>query len=109
LEFEQDVDVDWLSRVLATEPPDEIALASLMASGGEGGRDSGRRGQIEEVDPSLTEDLVEEIAQHADMGEEKMIAGVVLSQELLSSWARISSSGRFAKRKDRLLVPEPRR
>jgi hypothetical protein len=33
---------------------------------------------------------VEEIAQHTDMGEEKMIAGVVLSQELLSSRTRIS-------------------
>jgi hypothetical protein len=66
-----------------------------VASGGEGRRNSRGRGKIEEAHPSLAEDLLEEITEHPDMRKEQMIAGVVLSQELLSSRISIPASCGF--------------
>src|SRR6185436_17477288 len=81
LEFQQDVDIDWFSSVLAPELPDDVAFAVLVLGGDKRGVDLLAGREVDPLHPLLSDDLPQEILDHAPMREEETVAEIVLAQD----------------------------
>jgi len=82
LKLDQQVDVEPLP--LPLDPPDHVAFAALEIMADVAGRELLQGRKVEILHPLLGDETLEEVSDHLGMGEQQLVAVVVVRHRTLS-------------------------